>query len=323
MKNVKNSNRSLNELLSEKMTILKGEGRASHRNYRTLLRYIESRYGVVPMSNVTPQFAAGLHSRLKGDRKSAATIKTYFAMLQSVASYGAYLGCVKGDHKLTRSKSYELDKVKLEKPKTRRNKWLSFEDMSKLWGYWESLPSVNRGEKRYLGLFLASYLANGCNFADLLRLKYDDEYFSSGKRLFGFFRHKTINSSGVYVKVPIISKLKAVIGVVGDAEEYDGLVFGSFTSEVPEDDSESLDLRIMYMNTYCSKVVRKVCVKLGIREDVSVTFARHSYISRMHHIGAPYSLCERNVGHVLAGVADSYIGDYDIGTLFKWNEQIL
>ena len=172
-------------------------------------------------------------------------------------------------------------------------------------------------------MFIDSYLCNGANVADLLRLKYDDEYYSSGKRILGFYRHKTINSSGVYVRVPVIDKLKMVIESIGDPETMNGLVFGSFLNDRDVDDSESVDSRVMYVNTYCSKVTRKVCAKLGIRTDTSVTFARHSYISRLHHIGAPYSLVERNAGHALSGVADNYIGEYDDEILFEWNNKLI
>lgn len=325
MRPTKKQCRSLNELLIEKMLVMKAEGRSSYRNYRTIIHYIQTHYGIVQMKDVNTQFAANLHAKMRSEGKSAATIKTYFALLQSIVNYGQYLGLFSGDPKLTRSKSrsYELDKICLEKPRTRRNKWLLYEDICKLWDYWLTLNDGTKGEKRWLGLFFASYLCNGANLADILRLKYDDEYYSSGKIVFGFYRQKTINSSGAYVRVPIINNLKMIIETIGDDEMKNGLVFGSFLNDVDVNDKDELDLRVMYANTYCSKVVKKVCGKLGIRSDVSVTFARHSYITRMNHIGAPYALIERNAGHTLAGVADSYVGDYDIQTLFKWNEMLL
>lgn len=314
--------RSLNELLTEKMLVMRQEGRASHRNYRTLLRYIETRCGIVKMSDVDSAFAANLHRMMKSDNKSASTIKTYFAILQSVTNYGAYLGCVKGDAKLTRSKSYELDKVKLEKPKKRQGSYFTKDDIKKLWEYWLSVGETPKGVKRWLGLFFASYLCNGCNMADLMRLRYDKEWMNSKGLLLGFYRHKVVNSSGIYVRVPVTENLKMVIDAIGDEYQFNGLVFGSFLNDVDVNDNEAMELRIMYINTYASKVLRKVCKQLGIRDDCSFTFARHSYCTILNSEGVNYAVIERNLGHTL-GITDNYLGDIPAEKLFEANEKLL
>jgi integrase len=314
--------RSLNELLTEKMLIMRQEGRASHRNYRTLLRYIETRCGIVKMSDVDSAFAANLHRMMRSDNKSAATIKTYFAILQSVTNYGAYLGCVKGDAKLTRSKSYELDKVKLEKPKKRQGSYFTKDDIKKLWEYWKSVGETPKGIKRWLGLFFASYLCNGANMADLARLRYDKEWMNSKGRLLGFYRHKVVNSSGIYVRVPVTENLKMVIDAIGDEYQFNGLVFGSFLNDVDVNDNEAMELRIMYINTYASKVLRKICKQLGIRDDCSFTFARHSYCTILNSEGVNYAVIERNLGHTL-GITDNYLGDIPTEKLFECNSHLL
>lgn len=314
--------RSLNELLTEKMLVMRQEGRASHRNYRTLLRYIETRCGIVKMSDVDSAFAANLHRMMKSDNKSASTIKTYFAILQSVTNYGAYLGCVKGDAKLTRSKSYELDKVKLEKPKKRQGSYFTKDDIKKLWEYWCSIGDTPKGVKRWLGLFFASYLSNGANMADLARLRYDKEWMNSKGQLLGFYRHKVVNTTGIYVRVPVTDQLKAVIEAIGDEYKPNGLVFSLFLNDVDITDTEALELRIMYINTYASKVLRKVCKQLGIRDDCSFTFARHSYCTILNSEGVNYAVIERNLGHTL-GITDNYLGDIPAEKLFEANEKLL
>lgn len=314
--------RTLNELLTEKSLVCKNENRVGTAYcYRSFKNYIDSHYGVVQMSEINPKWATSLHNTLKKEGKTNATIKNYFAMLQCITNYAAYLGCTKGDIKLTRSKSYELNKVKIEKPKKRQNKWLNIDEMNRLWTYWTE--TANKSHKRWLGLFFASYLCNGANLADVLRLRYDDEYYSSDKKLLGFYRQKTRNSSCAYVRIPIIDKLKTVMDVIGNPEEKNGLVFGSFLNDIDVNDEERVARRVMTVNSFCSKVVRTISASLGMRDDVCVTFARHSYISHLHHLGAPYSLVERNVGHALDGVADSYIGQYNTDILFKWNNMLL
>lgn len=313
--------RTLNELLTEKSLVCKNENRVGTAYcYRSFKNYIDSHYGIVQMSEINPKWAAGLHSTLKKEGKTNATIKNYFAMLQCTVNYGAYLGCTKGDTKLTRSKSYELNKVKIDKPKTRQNKWLSIEEMDRLWDYWASTD--NKSHKRWLGLFFASYLCNGANLADVLRLRYDDEYYTSGKRLLGFFRQKTKNSSGAYVRVPIIDRLRTVIDAIGDGEKKCGLVFGSFLNDISVTDEERVARRVMTVNSFTSKVVRTISGSLGMRDDVCVTFARHSYASNLNHQGCNYALIERNLGHILGGVADNYIANAPIEQLFEMNGKL-
>lgn len=313
--------RTLNELLTEKSVVCRNENRlGTSYCYRSLLHYVERKYGIVQMSEVNPKWAIGFHNALKADGKTSATIKNYFALLQCITNYGAYLGCTKGDTKLVRSKSYELNKVKLEKPKNRQNKWLNIEDMNRLWDYWAT--TENKTHRKWLGIGLASYLCNGANLADVLRLRYDDEYYSSNKKLFGFFRQKTRNSSGAYVRIPIIDRLRTIIDAIGDKEVNGGLVFGSFLGNVDMDDDDAVAKKVMTTNTSCSKVLRTICKKLGIREDISVTFFRHSYASNLNHQGCNYALIERSLGHTLGGIADSYIANAPIEQLFELNNKL-
>lgn len=43
---------------------------------------------------------------------------------------------------------------------------------------------------RSVATFLAAYLGNGMNLADLARLEYNDYYFSTGKSCFRFYELK-------------------------------------------------------------------------------------------------------------------------------------
>lgn len=151
---------------------------------------------------------------------------------------------------------------------------------------------------------------------------YDKEWMNSKGRLLGFYRHKVLNSSGIYVRIPVTENLKMVIDAIGDDYMPNGLVFGSFLNDVDVNDTEALELRIMYINTYASKVLRKVCKQLGIRDDCSFTFARHSYCTILNAEGVNYAVVERNLGHNL-GITDNYLGDIPTEKLFEANSHLL
>lgn len=319
----KNDGRTLNELLIEKCVYLKMEGRnGTEYNYRTLLHYIQKHYGMVFMKDVNPAWAADFYNKLVSQNKAAATMRSYFAMLQAVTNYGAYLGLTEGDVKLTRSKSYELDKVKLPKPRTRQGNYFTVSDMDKLWLHWLALGDRPKSHKKWLGVFLASYLCNGCNAVDLVRLRYDDEYYTSGKKVLGFYRWKTRNTSNVYVRIPVVDKLKTIIETIGDEEVRGGLVFGSIMNIMSLTSDEEINNRVTTLNSHIGKVLRRICTELEIRNDVSMTFARHSYASILNNEGCNFAMVEKALGHRLQGVAENYIGNASIERLFDLNSHL-
>lgn len=315
---------TVNELIVEKCNSLQQEGRfGTECRYRSFLNYIYKNYGWLLVHDVNPIWAQGFHKKLVDENKSPSTIRLYFGLLQAILNYAGYLGLTVGDIKLTRSKAYELDKVKLAKPRTRQNKYLRREDMDKLWLYWlEAGDYKPLGVRKWLGLFLASYLCNGCNTVDLMRLRYDDEYYGSGKQLFGFFRQKTKNTSGAYVRVPITEKLKIIIDRLGNSEEKNGLVFGGYLEGVNPEDEVELLKKCTYLNAYISKVAANYCRRLGIREDVSMGFARHSYASVLNNEGCNFAMIERALGHRLEGVADNYIANASVEKLMELNSKL-
>jgi len=315
---------TVNELIIEKCITLKQEGRwGTEAAYEVLLHVIEKYYGWLFIRDVKPSWAVEFHKKLVEEKKSPSTIRYYFALLQSITNFAAYLGLTEGDIKLARSRPYELDKVKLAKPRTRQNKYLRREDMDKLWLYWlEAGDYKPLGVRKWLGLFLASYLCNGCNAVDLVRLRYDDEYYCSGKQLFGFFRQKTKNTSSAYVRCPITPKLREIIERIGDPEVRGGLVFGSYIEGIdPENDLLVLK-KCTSLNAYASRVTRNVCNRLGLRDDVSMTFARHSYASILNNEGCNFAMIERALGHRLEGVADHYICNASIEKLMELNSHL-
>ena len=313
---------SLNELISEKIAVMRSEGRSSYKNYRSILRYVEGHYGIVYMRDVNTAFASKLHSQLKSENKSAATIRTYFALIHSILNYGKYINVYQGDTHLTRSKTYELDKVRLEKPKKRQGSYFSKEDMTKIWNWWNSLEQSDKGPKRWIGIFLASYLCNGANAADLLRMRYGSEWKNSGGKALGFHRHKVRNTSGAYIRVPITEKLAILLNSIGDDAVENGLVFGSFLYGIDIYDENAVDGRVMCVNTYASKVLRKAACGLGIRTDCSFSFARHTYCTVLNSEGVNYAVIERNMGHTL-GITDNYLGEIPLEKLFESNEKLL
>lgn len=317
---------SLNQLINLKMGILMSETKiGSYNNYRTLLSYVETHYGIVPIDNVTADFANRMKSQMVAEGKSNSTIRTYFALLTSVWNYACYKKYVKPESYPFAKKSYELDKCKVPKATKRNDHFITKNEMILLYGYFlESKPGreYEKSEKAYLGLFLMSYLCNGANINDLVRLRYDNSYFVSNETVFRFVRHKVADRTAAMITVPIIDELKTILAEIASPVVKDGLVLGRMVEGC--DDEEKLAKRVMYINSYCATIIRKVARKLGIRDDISPTFARHTYATVLHQSGANFAVVEAALGHTSnIGIAGNYIGETPVELLFEMNSKLL
>lgn len=314
-----------NTLIMEKVHVCEFENRTgTAMNYRSLLHYIEQRFGLVEVKNVNPQFAAEMKAQMVAEKKSPSTIVNYFNMLGAIYNYAVYKRLAKPEDFPFQRKPYELDKVKKPKPNKRTECYLTKKQMQTLYDYWLTMPTdksywLNR--KKYLGMFLISYLCNGANIADIHRLTYNHEYFNNDGKILSFVREKVKNRSAAVVRIPVIPQLRVLLDYFALEPKNNGLVF-DFAADVI-DTEIPLRRRICYDNTR----IRDMFVQIGNdvigRDDITVTYARHSYSSVLHHCGCNFAIVEQNLGHQLQGVAGNYIGQQTIDELFKVNANLL
>lgn len=315
----KKSNVTMNELIASKMVQLKSNNQINtSNNYRTLLHFIERNYGVVRCCDCGPEFVKRMEASMSSLSKS--TRANYFACLKSIWYFANYKGYTCGAEFPFQRKSWESDKVKIPKMAKRTESWMTREEMTVLFQWWQGMKDGLR--KRYIGMFLASYLMNGANVADLVRIRYNNDWFVTKGRVLTFVRHKTAEKSPVTVRVPVTEWLHSILEYMADEPVRGGLVFGSFTKGVlPGEDA--LLKRIMSLNNGITKILRKELPKAGLRGDVSVTFARHSYSTVLNHLCAPFAMIEKALGHSGDGVGFNYIGAFSDDMLHQWNSQLI
>jgi len=106
--------------------------------------------------------------------------------------------------------------VSIPRGKLRQQSYLNIEEMTELYRVFDEKRYPESWNPQYiekvhlsLGLFLAQYLCNGCNLADIARLQYNNTYYKEGGKAFEFMRHKTAarsNNNSVVI-VPITKPL--------------------------------------------------------------------------------------------------------------------
>ena len=103
-----------------------------------------------------------------------------------------------------------------------------------------------------------------------------------------------------------------------------GYVFPQFSNGLTRNDGDQWRIRTLTVGSECKIKLRIVAKELGLPDNLSPTYARHSYSTVMHHSGVPFAVVEQNLGHANTGnVAFNYIGQASLEDLYNWNLNLL
>lgn len=301
--------KTLNELIRFKMDLLEQDEKVStYKSYRTLLSYINSHYGDVDMTAVDCDFCRKLAADLKSEGKSPSTMRTYYAMLIAIFNYASYKGYTDNDFPFQKH-SFELDKVKRPKPRKRNDCFITKEQMTSIYNLWLDLS-----DQYYVGLFMTSYLSNGANLNDVFRFRW-----GKNPEIIQFQRHKTKEKTDILITVPIIPQLRNIFNEIASPYTNGSLLF----PDAPVDNEREFHKYITSINNKVTKSIRDIGTALDLPENISTTWARHTFATVMHQSNVPYAYTEMSMGHTLEGVASNYIGNFSVEDSFKFNSNLL
>lgn len=296
--------KTLNELIKFKMSLLEMDEKvATYNSYRTLLAYIDKHYGDIEMKSVNADFCRKMQIEMKSEGKSDSTIRTYFALITAIFNYAAYKKYVDQSQFPFQRKSYELDLVKRPKMKKRTDHFLTKEQMTAIYNNWCTTHNY------YIGLFLMSYLCNGCNVRDLIELKWN-----KNKDIITFQRHKTKEKTDMVITIPIIDKLRAILDKCATEYSINDPVLYEVGKDATEEEKHK---KTMCINNLITRELRKL--DLDLPDNISTTFARHSYANVMSRSRVPFQYIEQQMGHSLKGVSTHYISSFPIEDMFEFN----
>ncbi|UZT97052.1 tyrosine-type recombinase/integrase [Chryseobacterium fluminis] len=161
------------------------------------------------------------------------------------------------------------------------------------------------------------YRCNGINFADLLRLRWDQR----NGNCFVFFRKKTENTRKKMrqeIVVPINHKVENILSKIGDKNSP--FVLG-FLKESYTD--ENFD----YMNRKMRKSINKSLKKISQCLQLSITLqlktARDSYATVLRRKGVSIDIISEMLSHSNTTVTKHYLDSLDNETVFKINENLI
>ncbi|KAA6349218.1 hypothetical protein EZS27_003329 [termite gut metagenome] len=142
--------------------------------------------------------------------------------------------------------------------------------------------------EKYRDMWFFSYLCNGINFADMLRLKYAN--IRNGEIC--FLRAKTSRTSKVKKDIfaMLTPEMQSIIDKWGNqSRKPEDYIFGYLTGKETPLEEKTIIQSVIKL---CNKRLKKIGTALGI-EGVSTYTARHSYATVLKRSGAniAYILC--------------------------------
>ena len=210
--------------------------------------------------------------------------------------------------------------VSIPRGKRRQKSYLSVDEWTQLYQVFLEKRYPDNWDPIYkervhdsLGLLLAQYLCNGCNLADIARLRYNETFWKEGRQAFEFERKKTSAQSNdnAVVVVPIIEPLKKILDEIAASPTKGGYVFPQVLQGIrDEEERRRLTLK---ENCNIKDRVRKVCKEVlhWDKELVSGTWARHSFATNLKLAGVEEEYIAESMGHshgndVTRGYQDMY-----------------
>ena len=211
------------------------------------------------------------------------------------------------------------DLVSIPRGKLRQKSYLTVEEMTELYNTFitksypeEWGPAYIERAHQSLGIFLAQYLCNGCNLADIASLRYNKTYWQEGGRAFEFQRTKTAerSSDNSVVIVPIIEPLQRILDEIAAKPSKGGFVFPYIFNNVIES-GERRKLLIQENSNVRDRIQRICKEKLNWEKVPSGTWARHSFATNLKLAGVEEEYIAESMGHshgndVTAGYMDRY-----------------
>jgi len=309
-KNNKKRNNSIHSYFNLKVTELEKENKIQTATlYKSTLVSLTTFDKNINFQKITPQYLKKYEKWMLADEKSHATIGMYLRNLKCIINLA-----IKDN--VTKEYPFGRDKDQYSIPKSKNiKKALTLIDIEKLFNY----ETENRNEFLALQYWLFSYLCNGMNMVDIANLKYKN---IQGKNL-KFIRQKTKDTSNEVpeINVYLLPESVDIIKNIGNENlEQEGYIFPIFKSEFTEIDKHNrLKQHIKLTNKYIKRIARNI----GIDENITTYWARHSYSTILKRSGAPIEFISEQLGHQSTRVTANYLDSFEDEQREKYSSQLL
>ncbi|MDD2307718.1 MAG: site-specific integrase [Prolixibacteraceae bacterium] len=241
---------------------------------------------------------------MRSEGKTATTIGMYLRNVRALMNTAVKTNVIK-------SNAYPFGVGKYEIPTSNSiKKALSNEELKKLFEY---QPKAGSPEHYFFDLWLFSYLCNGLNIKDILRLKYSN---IQGESII-FVRAKTEHTTKQRTEIEAILTpiAKQIIDRWGTKPvQSDNFIFPFLNKEMTADKQHKVKEQAVWQ---INKYIKKVAAKVGIDAKLTTYVARHSYTSKLLRAGISIEFLRQQLGHTDSKTTLNYAQKIDFDTKQK------
>jgi integrase len=305
----KNVADTINEFFKSKIQELTAEDREGTRLYydnvlKGIIRYKGEK---IPIKLITPDWLKGyqrfLLSEVKTSKKGKkvskgktfTTVGMHMRAIRAIMNTAKKKGIIKEINYPFGSDRYQIPTGESRKLA------LTIEQIGKIVNFEDGNPKTDL----YRDLWFFSYLANGINFADLLRLKYSDII---GNEI-SWLREKTLHTSKhkKYITAYITPEMDYIIKKHGNTPAPDNYIFPFLKPGLAPKQQK------VTVNDIIRRVNRKMKY-IGEQTEtgkISTYTARHSYATVLKRAGSNIAFISESLGHSDLKTTQDYLASFE------------
>ncbi|MDK2978982.1 MAG: integrase/recombinase XerD [Bacteroidales bacterium] len=300
----KGNNKDVFSFFTTYIEDLKKEGRINYAStYETTLKTLKNYHKKKEFlfNDLTAKYLKNFELYLKADSKSVTTIAIHMRNIRRIYNLAIKQGAVK----LELYPFGDRDSEKYQIPESQNiKKALSKDHIRKIMRY---KPLEGTPEHFYRDLWVFSYLCNGMNMADILRLKYSN--IDNDNIL--FIRHKTSRKrKNKPIQVSMLPQAKKIIERWGTKPVFSSnYIFSILTDGLtPEQEVKKIKQETKQANKYIKRIAND---KLNLGVKISTYTARHSFASILKLSGENVSFISEAMGHSDLKTTENYLSSFD------------
>lgn len=233
---------------------------------------------------------------LLDNKKSYTTISMYMRALQSILNDG-----IKQNY-LSQAK-YPFGKGKYEIPTENGRKLaLTLAQIGEVMKHQLNTEI----EQQYRDLWFFSYLCNGINMVDMLKLKYAN--IANGE--IAFYRQKTIRNVKVKkkIEVTLLPQMQTIIDKWGNPDRSpSNYIFPFITDGLSPVDEQRI---VKNITRAINNKMQNIGEALGIG-NISTYTARHSFATVLKRSGANVAFISESLGHTDLNTTENYLASFE------------
>lgn len=295
---------TVNTAFKAKIKALETEGRAgTQMYYNSVLNSITGyKNEVIKFTDITPDWLRNYEKHLLKEGKTYTTVGIYMRAIRAILNTAIANGCLKANQYPFKKNENERNKYEIPQSEGRKLA-LNLQQIKSIFDYTDGREAT----ERYRDLWLFSYLCNGINFYDILKLRWCN---ISGDKI-SFLRQKTIRTSKKKreIQAIITPEAQIIIDRWGNPDKKpENYVFPYLENndQTPMQEKK----KVLDITKRANRKLKEIGKAVGI-EGLTTYSARHSYATVLKRSGSNIAFISESLGHRDLKTTEHYLASFE------------